>query len=132
MIVLDTDAVSELLRRAPAERFVQRLRRARPDSLATTSITLGELAFGAVRTGRPDLYVRAMGLLKDVTVLDFDRRAAEAYGPICARLERDGTRLADPDLRIASIVVSRDATLVSGNERHFARVPGLKLENWLR
>ena len=46
--------------------------------------------------------------------------------------ERAGLRLADPDLRIAAIVTAHDATLVTGNVRHFAGVPGLAVENWLR
>jgi tRNA(fMet)-specific endonuclease VapC len=64
-------------------------------------------------------------------VLPFDARAAEAYGPLRADLERKGQRLDGPDLRIASIVLSRDLTLVTGNARHFERVPGLRVENWL-
>jgi predicted nucleic acid-binding protein len=132
MIVFDTDAVSELLRRDPLDRLHQRVARANPDTLSTTAITIGELAFGAARAVRQDLYARALLALRDVTVLDFDRLAAEAYGDLRAVLERKGTRLADPDLRIAAIVVSRGATLVTGNMKHFAKVPDLKVENWLR
>jgi tRNA(fMet)-specific endonuclease VapC len=64
-------------------------------------------------------------------VLPFDELAAEVYGPLRARLESEGRRLDEPDLRIASIVLARDLTLVTGNERHFARVPDLRIENWL-
>jgi len=42
-----------------------------------------------------------------------------------------GQRLDDPDLRIAAICVAHDLTLVTGNVRHFERVPGLRVENWL-
>ena len=132
MIVLDTDAVSELLRRGPLDRLPQRLARTNPETLSTTAITLGELAYGAARVGRVDLFAQAQRVLREVRVLDFDRSAAETYGAIRAALERKGTRLADPDLRIAAIVVGRGATLVTGNVKHFARVPGLKVENWLR
>jgi tRNA(fMet)-specific endonuclease VapC len=44
---------------------------------------------------------------------------------------RRGQRLDGPDLRIAAIALSRDLTLVTGNVRHFERVPGLRIENWL-
>jgi tRNA(fMet)-specific endonuclease VapC len=64
-------------------------------------------------------------------ILPFDEAAAERYGVLRARLERDGRRPAEPDLGIASIALSRDATLVTGNVRHFARVPDLRVENWL-
>jgi tRNA(fMet)-specific endonuclease VapC len=64
-------------------------------------------------------------------VLPFDRRAAETYGPLRARLEREGKRLGEPDLCIASIALSRGLTLVTGNVRHFSRVSDLNVENWL-
>jgi tRNA(fMet)-specific endonuclease VapC len=50
---------------------------------------------------------------------------------IRARLESEGRRLDEPDLRIASIALSRRLTLVTGNVRHFARVADLLVENWL-
>lgn len=64
-------------------------------------------------------------------VLPFDAAAAETYGSLRAGLEASGRRLAEPDLRIASIALARDAVLVTGNERHFRRVNGLAVENWL-
>lgn len=45
--------------------------------------------------------------------------------------EADRKRLDEPDLRIASIVLASGLTLVTGNVRHFGRVPGLSVENWL-
>ena len=63
--------------------------------------------------------------------MPFDREAAEVYGPLRAELERQGRPLAAPDLQIAAIALSRDLTLITGNVRHFGRVPGLRVENWL-
>jgi tRNA(fMet)-specific endonuclease VapC len=53
------------------------------------------------------------------------------YGPLRAELEAQGRRLDEPDLRVASIALSRDLILVTANTRHFRRVPQLKVENWL-
>ena len=61
MIVIDTEVVSELLRAQPTDRLPQRLARIRRDSLSTTAITLGELAFGTARVGRPDLFALVRG-----------------------------------------------------------------------
>jgi prevent-host-death family protein len=66
-----------------------------------------------------------------LTVLPFDESAAVVYGRLRAHLEAEGERLDEPDLRIASIALSRELTLVTGNVRHFARVPGLDVEDWL-
>jgi len=64
-------------------------------------------------------------------ILPFDEAAARLYGTLRASLEQEGRRLDEPDLRIAAIVLARDATLVTANVRHFARVPKLRVENWL-
>ena len=49
-----------------------------------------------------------------------------------ARLQREGRRLADADLFIGAIAVAQDATVVTGNRRHYDRIPGLKWEDWIR
>jgi len=132
MIVLDTDIVSDLMRPRPSARLVQRLAEIDASEQATTAVTIGELAYGADRANRPELYERAMQLLSDARVLPFDKHAAELYGGIRGDLERAGKRLPDPDLRIAATTLAHRATLVTGNIRHFARVPGLDCEDWLR
>jgi tRNA(fMet)-specific endonuclease VapC len=131
VIVLDTDSLSELMRARPSPRLVARLEHVSTTEQATTAITLGEIAYGARKAGRPALYDRALGLLRGVTILDFDRGAAERYGEIRLTLERAGILLADPDLRIASIAAASERLLVTGNLKHFARVPGLRAEDWI-
>jgi tRNA(fMet)-specific endonuclease VapC len=131
MIVLDTDVISNLMRPQPSSALVARLAEVPAHEQSTTAITIGELAYGAERVARAELYQRAMRLLSKASVLAFDQAAAERYGHIRCELERDGTRLADPDLRIAATVLAHEATLVTGNTRHFARVPGLIVQDWL-
>jgi tRNA(fMet)-specific endonuclease VapC len=132
MIVLDTDVISNLMRPRPSRALVARLAEVPAHEQSTTAITLGELAYGAERVARAELYQRAMRLLGNARILAFDRAAAESYGHIRCELERNGTRLADPDLRIAATALAHDAALVTGNTRHFERVPGLTVEGWLR
>jgi tRNA(fMet)-specific endonuclease VapC len=132
MIVLDTDVISDLMRLRPSRSLLERLAEVPAHEQSTTAITIGELAYGAERVARPELYERAMHLLADARVLPFDRPAAERYGQIRAVLERDGTRLADPDLRIAATALAHKASLVTGNTRHFGRVEGLTVYDWLR
>ena len=64
-------------------------------------------------------------------MLPFDVAAARRYGEVRAELERLGTPLAEADLRIGAIALSRGLTVVTGNVRHFQRIPELSVENWL-
>jgi tRNA(fMet)-specific endonuclease VapC len=128
----DTDVLSAVLKRDPPLRLVRRLAVLPPEDQFTTAITLGELVYGASKRGSPALANRVHQLVeKLVAVVPFDDGAAEIYGPLRARLEAEGGRLDEPDLRIASIAISRGLTLVTGNTRHFDRVADLDLENWL-
>ena len=68
---------------------------------------------------------------RDSPLSQLVRLAAETYGELRAGLVRSGMPLAEPDLRIASIGLSRNLTLVTGDLRHFSRVRGLTVENWI-
>jgi tRNA(fMet)-specific endonuclease VapC len=130
--VFDTDVVSVLVRSREHTALHSRLARVPLESQAVTSITVGEVAYGASRARRPALFERATSLLAMTRILPFDDSAARIYGPLRARLESRGLSVAEADLRIGSIVLNCGATLVTGNVRHFARMEGLLVENWLK
>ena len=128
----DTDVISAVLRARPPLHLVRRLARTPSVDQATTSISFGELLYGARKKGSPALERRVRdAILGALEIIPFDEAAAEAYGPLRAELERIGRPLDEPDLRIASIAKSRALVLVTGNVRHFERVPNLEVENWL-
>jgi predicted nucleic acid-binding protein len=131
--LFDTDILSAVMRRDPPLALVRRLAQIAPERQFTSAITLGELLYGAARRGSDEVVRRVRELVVFAqAILSFDESAAEIYGPLRARLEREGRRLDEPDLRIASIALAHDLTLVSGNVAHFARVQELPLENWLQ
>lgn len=132
MICLDTDVLSVFLRRGAPPAAQRRLAEIAASDHFTTSITLGELLYGAMRRRSASL-ARAIEeyVGGDVSIAPFDEHAAERYADIRVLLELEGQRLDDPDLRIAAICLARDLTLVTANMRHFERVPGLRVENWL-
>lgn len=132
MYCFDTDVLSAVLRRDPPLHLIRRLAQVPPDQQFTTAVTLGELLSGAAKRGTPELTDRVRQIVRQAaSVLPFDASAAEVYGPLRGQLEGEGRRLDEPDLRIASIALSRGLTMVTGNVRHFSRVPGLEVENWL-
>ena len=134
MYLLDTDILSNLLKRTPSTVLIANLASVPPEQQFTSSITLGELIYGAYRLReRADpLLERLDGtLLSNLPTLPFDAAAARRYGEIRAELERRGTPLGDADLRIGAIALARGFTVVTGNVRHFQRIPDLLVENWL-
>ena len=134
MYLLDTDILSNLLRGSPSPALITKLATVPPEQQVTSSITLGELVYGAYRLeDRAGVLLQRLDetLLPNLPVIPFDASAARRYGETRAELERRGTPIGDADLRIASIALDRDLTVVTGNVRHFEKVPGLPVENWL-
>ena len=131
--LLDTDVLSNLMRRVPRGSLISRLARVPPGEQFTSSVTLGELVYGALRSDRAALLLERIEAVvpTELPVLPFDAAAARRYGELRADLERRGAPIGDADLRIASIALSRELTVVTANERHFRRVPNLSVENWL-
>ena len=133
MYLFDTDALSQVVKPAPSPSFLRRLSTTPPDQQYTTAITVGEMVYGAHRSRRCDELLRNLEerVWPAVHILPFDRPSAEVYGSIRAQLEAAGTPVGDSDVRIAAIALVHGLTVVTGNVRHFERVPGLMVENWL-
>lgn len=128
MIILDSDHCIELLR----GRLDVRSRVAADELLAVTSITVGELVHGARRSAQPERNLaRIEVLLAAVEVLPFGEAAARRLGLLKADLEHSGSRLADLDLQIAAVCLEAGTTLATHNIRHFGRIEGLGLLDWL-
>jgi tRNA(fMet)-specific endonuclease VapC len=131
MYLLDTDIISYLLREQPIAPLIRRAAQEPAEHQRMSTITIGEIGFGAYRSGRPAFYLdRFKTLLAALRVEPFDTDAAWRYAELRAELERRGKPLAEPDLRIASIALARRLVVVTHNVRHFARVPGLLVEDW--
>ena len=134
MYLLDTDILSNLMRRSPSGPLIAKMASVPVDRQFTSSITLGELIYGASRLRPQSTRLLAQieeKLVANLPILSFDAAAARRYGEIRALIESRGTPLGDADLRIASIALVRGLTVVTANTRHFERIPGLNIENWM-
>jgi predicted nucleic acid-binding protein len=131
--LLDTDTLSDLVKRTPSVRLLDRLAVVPADEQFTSAINVGEIFYGAFRSNRTEYILERLETLvwPRVRVLPFDTDAAFTFGRLQAGLERQGVPLAEADLRIAAVALARGLTVVTGNVRHFGRVPGLAVENWL-
>ena len=70
---------------------------------------------------------RVIRAISEYTLLQWDTEAAARFQQFRAQ----GVRIGTLDLRIACIVLEHDATLLTRDTVDFARVPGLRFENWL-
>ena len=122
MIVLDTNVLSELIKPAPAPQVIAWASRQSWQDITTTTICEAELCFGVAllpEGRRRDNLARAIGALFDTMlagqVLDFDRRAAKFYGPLCAARRRLGLGLEIPyaDMQIEAIAQAHRAAAVA-------------------
>lgn len=127
--LFDTDAISELLRPRPAAGYVRWLAAVPREEQFTSAVVVGELFKGAFRSSAVARHLDNVEkrVLPAVTVLSYDVAAARAYGQVRAQLEKSGRPLADADLQIAATALVHDLEVVTGNVRHFKRVPGLRV-----
>jgi tRNA(fMet)-specific endonuclease VapC len=129
--LLDTNIISALMRERDGA-IARKLEDVGEERVFTSSIVQGELWFGAARKGSERLAGEVRGLFERLAVEPVSSTASQTYGELRAALERAGTPIGPNDLWIAAHALASDATLVTDNEREFGRVPGLRVENWLR
>lgn len=132
-LALDTNVCVAVLReRPPAAR--RRLNEALADGKVVTvsSVVVHELNSGVLRSDRIEHNrgeVRV--LLEPMEIIPFDADDAQASAEIGDDLRRRGLPIGGYDLLIAGQARRRGLTLVTSNSREFARIPGLKLQDWL-
>ena len=129
--LLDTNILSDLVRN-PQGRIAGHIARVGEDAICTSIIVAAELRFGAAKRGSERLARQLERILSVLDVQPFDALADAAYGQLRAHLEASGLRIGGNDMLIAAHALSASRIVVTDNEREFARVAGLQIENWLR
>ena len=128
--LLDTNIVIYVLKRRPIE--VLSLFNENASRMAISALTLSELFQGAEKSSRvSDNLVAIEDFCSRLEVLPYGAKAAQHYGAIRAGLEKTGQPIGVNNLHIAAHARSEALTLVTDNEREFARVPALLLDNWV-
>jgi len=106
VILLDTNICIHIINARPAA-VLERFRQFRMGEIGVCSVVAAELAYGVVRSGSSRNRQALEMFLAPLSIFPFDEAAIWAYGEL------------------------REAPLVTNNTREFARVPGLRLENWV-
>jgi tRNA(fMet)-specific endonuclease VapC len=129
--LLDTNVLSDLIRN-PQGHVAEHIRKVGEAQVCTSIIAAAELRYGAAKKASPRLTAQLEAVLGALDVLPFETPADTAYGSLRTRLEQAGTPIGGNDLLIAAQAVALGCTIVTDNDREFARIDGLPRENWLR
>jgi tRNA(fMet)-specific endonuclease VapC len=127
--MLDTDTVSFALRGQGnvASEILKRV----PSELCVSAVTVAELRFGAEKRKSVKLHRLIDTFLATIAVRPFDQECAEEFGRLANLLTDRGEPIGEIDTYIAAHARAMKVTLVTNNVKHFARVAGLKVENWV-
>lgn len=133
MYLFDTDAITNILKKKPSEKLVKNISGLKREDQFITTITIGEIVYGSFKSSNPQYHLNNLKniLLPAVNILSFDSQAAFIYGKIRAGLENSGDIISHTDVQIASIAIANNLTLITGNIKHFIKIPQLKIEDWI-
>ena len=127
--IIDTDILIYFLNNK--KNVVDKFSKINDELIFTTIINYTELLFGAYNSLKVEHNLeRFKSFLEDISVLDFDKNAAEKFAQLKSKLKQEGNLIEDMDLMIASICLTTNSVLVSNNTKHFSRIEELKIENW--
>ncbi len=137
MILLDTNALSEVLKPSPAAQVLDWLAAQPASQLFTTAITQAEILYGlellpkGKRRGALPAAVRAI-FEEDLSgrILPFDHAAAVVFARIAADRRSLGRPIAQLDAQIAAIARSRSAILATRNTADFEHCGITVVDPW--
>lgn len=101
-------------------------------NLAVSNAVLAELYYGAYNSTKIKSNLATIeAFSKHLTIFPDSSESARLFGRIKADLKRQGRRIEDFDILVASVALANNCTLVTHNTEHFSRIGGLRIEDWL-
>jgi tRNA(fMet)-specific endonuclease VapC len=129
--MLDTNIAIYTIKNRPAK--VREAFKKHSGEMCLSSVSLGELIYGAEKSAQVERNLAEIeGLAARLEVPSFDSHASIHFGQLRAELAKSGRVIGPYDMMIAGHARSLGLILVSNNLKEFERVPGLRMENWVR
>ena len=129
MLSLDSNAVSDILRRRPDVLIRYEKETQKRSKIAICDIVYYEVVRGLEAINAKRKIKEFLAMYEKMEHLPLDMKAIERAIDIYVNLHK-GHQIEDNDIYIAAIAMANDCTLVTANEKHFSRVEGLQCENW--
>jgi tRNA(fMet)-specific endonuclease VapC len=132
MYLLDTNILSELVKKRPNPQVLSQLRSKSALTLFTSCICIMELRFGSALRDDFEVFWERINneIVSRVKILPIREKEAIVSGDILADLRKTGQTLGMEDVLIAASALTNQCTVVTANTRHFSRIKALKVENW--
>ncbi len=128
--MLDTDTCVFILRRSSGT-VLARIQAVPVAQQVMSVVSYAELLYGVQLASKKKSNQAAVdALMRHLAVLDWPKEAAQHYAEIRADLKKKGSMIGANDLLIAAHARSLGAVVVTNNTKDFARVKGLRIENW--
>ena len=128
--LLDTDTCIYWMKNRYSIR--EKVRQIGWDKISICVITAAELYYGAYNSSQvTENLSRAEFFIQQLPVLPLTDNTLRRFGELKSQLRRIGQPIADFDLMIASVALTKGKIVVTNNTRHYDRIPGLQLENWV-
>ncbi|MEA2162130.1 MAG: tRNA(fMet)-specific endonuclease VapC [Thermoanaerobaculia bacterium] len=130
--LLDTNVLSEVIRKQPNRGLLQRLSEVAVRDVVTSAVCVAELRYGAARVAHgARLWERiAREILSRIDILPLGEAEAVRAGDLLAILEAHGEPIGVEDVWIGATALEHRLTVVTRNLKHFRRIPGLASESW--
>lgn len=132
--MLDTDTCSYIIRQRMPEILATLQQRAESGAeISISAITCAELRLGAERSRSAAKYHKAIQMFCERLnrVAPWDAGAADEFARVQGKLLKSGRPIGNNDAMIAGHARHLGCTLVTNNQKHFSKVPGLQLDNWV-
>lgn len=101
-----------------------------PEKCVISELTLGELLVGAYKKKMQKQVEQVEMARQKFSTFPITIEVIDKYAQTRALLESQGLKLDTIDLLIGSTALIHDITIVTHNTKHFARIPGLRIEDW--
>ncbi|MGC8904758.1 type II toxin-antitoxin system VapC family toxin [Thermus sp.] len=133
--LLDTNVVSEPLKKRPHPRVLAFLRQLRVGEAYLSALTLGELAQGVARAPearRPTLAAWLSELKESFSgrILPLDAEVMEIWGELTGKALVEGRPLSPLDAMLAATALRHGLTLATRNAEDFRHLPVPLLNPW--
>ena len=128
--LLDTNIISAVFR-DPFGAVALKVKATPDKNLCTSIIVACELRFGVEKRASARLREWVETTLNDLDVQPLPKDVDRHYAHLRCDLEAKGTPISGNDMLIAAHALALDCVLVTANSREFARIEGLRVENWL-